>query len=184
MVIRMRHLLPVVLVVPALGGALCGDRAAKNPQEIVQEQACVQNLEKEDYNAAETRCQICLEYNERNAQCLNSFGLIWYARHDPDAAKKYYIRAIREDNDFAQPRNNMGVLEFEEGNFDEAVKYFSSAVEIDPRFLDGRYNLALAYLRLGQRAIETKRDPTPAYRNAETEYRKIFELYPNVAKAY
>jgi tetratricopeptide (TPR) repeat protein len=179
-----RLLLPIVLVTPALGGALCGDTAAKNPQELVQENACVANMQKQDYDAAETRCQICLEYNERNAECLNAYGVIWYARHDVETAKKYYIRAIRENQNMSQARNNMGVLEFEEEHFENAAKYFESAVEIDPRFEAGRYNLALSYLRLGQLAIAQNKDPSEWYKQAETEYRKIFELFPNSANAY
>ena len=94
-------------------GALCGDTAGKSGPEIIQEQACIANYEKQDYDAAETRCELCLEYNERNAECLNGLGLIWYARGDDIRARTYYIRAARENNDFAQPRNNLGVLEFE-----------------------------------------------------------------------
>jgi tetratricopeptide (TPR) repeat protein len=177
-------LLPVALAVPLLSGALCGDTAGKNAQEVVQEQACVANLEKRDYDAAETRCEICLEYNERNAECLNALGVIWYARGDDERARKYYIRAIRENNDFAQPRNNMGVLEFDNLNFLEATKFFASAIEIDPRFANGRYNLALAWLRVGQKAVADGKDPSEAYKNAETHYRRMFELFPNYAPAY
>ncbi len=182
---NVRHIpLLVLLVVPALGGALCGDTAAKSQQEVLQEQACVKDIEAQDYDRAETRCQLCLEYNERNSECLNAFGLIWYARHDVETAKKYYIRAIRENNDAAQPRNNMGVLEFEAGHYAEAARYFAGAVEIDPRFQDGRYNLALSYLRVGQQDVADGKDPTEPYKQAETEYRKMFELFPNHAKSY
>ena len=177
-------LLPAAVALPLLGGALCGDTAPKNAQEVVQEQACVANIEKQDYDAAETRCEICLEYNERNAECLNALGLVWYARGDDERARKNYIRAIRENNDFAQPRNNMGVLEFENGNFVEATKFFETAIEIDPRFANGRYNLALAWLRVGQKAIAEGRDPSEAYKNAETQYRRMFELFPNHAPSY
>lgn len=180
-----RHLLLVLpLATLALQGALCGDTAGKNPQELIQEQACVLNLQKQDYDAAETRCEICLEYNERNPECLNALGLVWYARGDDERAKKHFTRAIRENNDFAQPRNNMGVLEFENGSFAEAAKFFESAIEIDPRFRDGRYNLALSYLRVGQKAVADKQNPTEAYKKAETQYRRIFELFPDHASAY
>ena len=174
----------IALLVPLLGGALCGDTAPKSQNELIQEQACVANIQKQDYDAAETRCQICLEFNERNPECLNSLGLVWYARGDDERSKKFWIRAIRENNDFAQPRNNMGVLEFQNQNYEEATKYFASAIEIDPRFLDGRYNLALAWLRLGQKAIAEKRNPSDAYAKAEDQYRRIFELYPQHAKSY
>jgi tetratricopeptide (TPR) repeat protein len=165
-------------------GALCGDTAGKSEGELVQEKACIDNYIKQDYDAAETRCELCLEYNERNPECLNGMGLVWYARADDTRAKAYFIKAIRENNDFAQPRNNMGVLEFQNGRYVEAAKFFAGAIEIDPRFLDGRYNLALANLRAGQAAVAQGQDPSAFYKDAETQYRRIFELYPNHAKSY
>lgn len=165
-------------------GALCGDQAAQNPHELLQEQACVQNIELGDYDKAETRCEICLEYNERNAQCLNGLGLVWYARGVDERARGYFKTAIRENNDFAQARNNLGVLEFERGNFGEAATFFAQAIEIDPRYLDGRYNLALSYLRLGHRAVAENKNPRDHFTKAETQYRRIFELYPEHTPSY
>ena len=203
----------VPLLALPLAGALCGNTAPKNPQELIQEQACVKNIEAGDYDRAETRCEICLEFNERNPECLNGLGLVWYARGVDEKSREYFKTCIRENNDHAQCRNNFGVLEFERGNFEESATLFASAIEVDPRYLDGRYNLALSYLRLGQRrfastyAEEFKRakaggkDPHPdqvalkiadgdkkfildKYGQAETEYRKIFELYPEHADSY
>lgn len=196
-----------------LMGAFCGNTAAKTPNEVVQEQACLKNVEAGDYDRAETRCEVCLEYNERNPECLNGLGLIWYGRGVDDKAREFFKKCIRENNDHAQCRNNYGVLEFVQQNFDESARLFSSAVEIDPRYLDGRYNLALSYLRLGQqrfavtyanefdRAKKAGKDPHPdqvarridagaqryildQYKKAETEYRKIFELFPEHADSY
>lgn len=183
-VLRWLPLTALLAAVPLTGAALCGDTTGKSGPELVQEQACIANITKQDYDAAETRCELCLEFNERNPECLNGLGLIWYARADDERARQFWIRAIRENNDFAQPRNNMGVLEFENLNYLEAVRYFEGAIEIDPRFLDGRYNLALAWLRQGQKNVAENKDPTESYRKAEDQYRKIFELYPNLAKAY
>lgn len=185
---RLRSPLSIVLLlgalVPLTTSALCGDTAGKSGPELVQEQACIANIDKQDYDAAETRCELCLEFNERNAECLNGLGLIWYARGDDERARKQWVRAIRENNDFAQPRSNMGVLEFENQNYAEAANHFRLAIEIDPRFLPARYNLALSHLRLGQKSVVEKKDPTPHYKSAEVEYRKIFELYPEHAQSY
>lgn len=201
------------LSVLPLMGAFCGNSAAKTPQEIVQEQACIKNVQAGDYDRAETRCEVCLEYNERNPECLNGLGLIWYGRGVDDKAREYFKNCIRENNDHAQCRNNFGVLEFVQQNFSESARLFLSAVEIDPRYLDGRYNLALSYLRLGQeryantyadeydRAKKAGKAPNPdqvarridegsrqyileQYGKAETEYRKIFELFPEHADSY
>lgn len=196
-----------------LMGAFCGASAAKTPQEVVQEQACIKNVQAGDYDRAETRCEVCLEYNERNPECLNGLGLIWYGRGVDDKARGYFKRCIRENNDHAQCRNNFGVLEFVRQDFAESARLFASAIEIDPRYLDGRYNLALSYLRLGQeryantyanefdRAKKAGKDPHPdqvarriddssqryileQYAKAESEYRKIFELFPEHADSY
>lgn len=194
-------------------GAHCGETAAKNPHEVQQELACVQNVQAGDYDRAETRCEVCLEYNERNPECLNGLGLVWYGRGVDDKAREYFKKCIRENNDHAQCRNNFGVLEFVKGEFQAASGLFLSAIEVDPRYLDGRYNLALSYLRIAQkryaetyaiefdRAKSAGRDPHPDqvarkiddaslrfileyYGKAETEYRKIFELYPEHADSY
>ena len=98
----------LLLLLAALSsGALCGDTAPKNPQMLINQQACIANYEKRDMDAAETRCEICLEYDERDAECLNGLGIIWYARGDDERARKYYIRAIRENwpiHDFRKAR--------------------------------------------------------------------------------
>lgn len=173
------------------GGALCGDRAGLTPQQILQQRACVENIEKGDYEKGETRCQICLEYNERNAECMNAMGLIWYARGNTDNAMEWFRKAIRENNDMAQARNNMASLHFEKGEFEAAADLYNSAVEIDPGFNDGRYNLALTYLRLGQRATAREgggkgaaEEALKRYEQAETEYRKLFELQPDRVDPY
>jgi len=192
-----RVLLPLLAIVPLTAGALCGDTAPRSAAELLQERACVENQLKGDLDAAETRCELCLEFNERNAECLNALGLVWYGRGDDDRARSYYIKAIRENNDFGQARNNMGVLEFERGNFAEATKFFAGAIEIDPRFQDARYNLALANLRQGQLQL-AKLSPAsgseevaliagqaqPWFDKAETQYRRMFELFPTHAPSY
>ena len=181
---RLSLLLLTGLTAVATGGGLCGDTAAKNQQEIIQEQACIANVQNADYDRAETRCEICLEYNERNSECLNGLGLVWYGRGVDEKARGYFKTAIRENNDFAQARNNLGVLDFVKGEFGAARTMFASAVEVDPRYLDGRYNLALANLRLGQRTQIEKKDPEAFYGAAEDHYRKIFELYPEHVPSY
>lgn len=195
--LRRAVLLTVALLAPLSGGALCGNTPIRSEAELTQERACVENQLKGDYDAAETRCELCLEFNERNAECLNALGLVWYARGDDDRARTYFIKAIRENNDFGQARNNMGVLEFEQGKFAEAAKFFEGAIEIDPRFQDARYNLALSYLRQGQLQL-AKLSPAsgseeiaaayertkPFYEKSETQYRRMFELFPNHAASY
>jgi tetratricopeptide (TPR) repeat protein len=164
-----------LLSAPLLGAALCGDTAPRSQQELIHEQACVANQLKGDLDRAESNCELCLEFNERNSECLNSMGLVWFLRGG----------------------NNLGVIEFKNGNFLEAARFFESAIEVDPRYQDGRYNLALTNLRLGQvvmakvpggasvdQIVEAMSKADPYYAKAETHYRRMFELYPTHAPSY
>jgi len=192
-----RVALALSLTVPLLSGALCGDTAPRSQQELIHEQACVANQLKGDLDRAESNCELCLEFNERNSECLNSMGLVWFLRGDDARARQFFIRAIRENNDFGQARNNMGVIEFKNGNFAEASRFFESAIEVDPRYQDGRYNLALTNLRLGQLVMakvpgganvddvaKAMEKADPYYAKAETHYRRMFELFPTHAPSY
>jgi len=164
---------------------------AKPPPLLAAMKACVDNLQIGDYNAAETNCEICLEYDESTPECINGMGLVWYARGNDDKARSWFKKAIRVNNDFAEARNNMGVLEFENADYAAAVPYFESAIEIDPRYQDGRYNLALSHLRLGQRAMAQIKDEESRLKkasehfvDAEDQYRKMMELYPTHVGTY
>lgn len=202
--------LTLVIALPFLH---CAAQKVKTPQQLQQEAACIENIQKGDYDRAETRCEICLEYSSRSEECLNGLGIIWYVRGVEDKARGYFQKAIRENNDFAQAWNNVGTLDFVNKDFEDASYNFERSIEIDPRYLDGRYNLALSYLRMGQLRkasayqVESERvldagkqlDPTKVWFNisdsdrdyifakylrAETEYRKLFELYPNHVNSY
>ncbi|MFH1811479.1 MAG: tetratricopeptide repeat protein [Pseudomonadota bacterium] len=188
------------LALPALAlailqvGATCTEQAGAHPEMLRNQAACVQYLEKQDPDRAETRCEICLQYDPKNAECLNGLGLVWYYRGVDEKARGFFKEAIRFNNDFAQARNNLGVMDFKNEDFAKAASMFDSAVEIDPAYMDARYNLALCYLRLGQiergeqlRRPEDKRDFSKElewYEKADREYRKIFELAPTHTGAY
>ncbi len=200
-----------ICVHPAFLG--CAGAKVITPEELVQQKACVDYLAAGDANSAETRCEICLEYNERSAECLNGMGMIRLSQGLEDKARDFFTKAAKEDQNFAQARNNLGVLEFQKGNYDLATYQFKRAVEIDPNYLDGRYNLALTYLRIGderrakayqaenrsQRSKKKRLSDQKVYLNfsgsdrryildhykkAEREYRKVFELHPTHIPAY
>ncbi|MCP4503775.1 MAG: hypothetical protein GY822_27940 [Deltaproteobacteria bacterium] len=84
----------LLVVMSALG---CVRRASKSTDQLIAEQGCVKNLGIGDYNAAETQCQICWEFDEFNPECLNGLGLVWYSRGNDDKARSWLRRrdAIR-----------------------------------------------------------------------------------------
>jgi len=185
---------PAVLIGTLQGGATCTGKAPPNPEMLRNQKACVEYIQKSDADRAETRCEICLQYDPKNPECLNGLGLVWFYRGVDDKARDYFKTAINFNNDFAEARNNFGVLKFKNEDFAGARELFASAVEIDPAYIDARYNLALTYLRMGQleRAAEMRKPEKSRdfamqfaqYVKAEKEYRKIFELDPQHFNSY
>lgn len=178
-----------IFIVIALSWLLMGGLCVKkppNPMALMQQNACVQNLEVRDYERAQIRCQICLEYDDSVPACLNGLGLVSYARHDDEMAESYFSRALRQDKHFAQAFNNLGAVYFRQGRFSKALSYFEDAVKIDPGYQDARYNFGLTYLRLGQQAQEKEqtKDALAYYDKAETQLRSLTELHPNSADGY
>ena len=91
---RSKLLLGVMGLCIMTGAAFCGQRTDANPQMLIQQQACVQNIQQGDFERAETRCEICLEYDERNPECLNGMGLVWYARGVDEKADEFFFTTL------------------------------------------------------------------------------------------
>ncbi|MEW5850717.1 MAG: tetratricopeptide repeat protein [Myxococcota bacterium] len=191
----------------ATSGASCFNQSnANHPETLRHQLACKEYLEKQDLDAAETRCKLCLEYDRNNPECLNMMGQVWYLRGSNDQARDWYKRAMRARNDFPEARNNMGVIFMEQdADYKEAATMFASAIKIDPGYQDARWNLALAYSKLGtvefaeaQQKLDKKgankvdpqvlkatfADAEDYYGKADDQLRRVFELNPKHFKAY
>jgi len=134
-------------------GALCGRTRPPALATLEHQRACVENIESEDYEAAQTRCELCLEYDQTTPECLNGLGVVAYQRGEDDKAIAHFTHALRQNDEFAQARSNLGVIYFRRGDFDQALVYFLGAVKVDPGYQDARYNVGLTYLRLAQRKL-------------------------------
>ncbi len=164
----------------------CGRPKPLNPRALAQENACVQSLQLEDYEGAKVRCELCLEYDDSVASCMNGMGLVAYARGDQERAIDWFTKAIKQSKNFAQARNNIGAVYFKQNNFNEAIPYFKAALDIDPGYEDARYNLGLCYLRLGQKAnlAGNKLYAKENYKLADREYRKVIAVNPSYVNGY
>jgi Flp pilus assembly protein TadD len=159
------------LLVSGCAGTSVVDKSAR---ELEHERKCVAFIAQNDVQRAETNCKLCLDFNERNAECLNNYGLVWYRRSDDDKAREYFRRAIRVNNDHAQARSNMGTIEFEAGDYAAAIPFYESSLEIDPHFKPARVNLARAHMRIGIR------DKSKEHLvKAADEYRALIEIDEN-----
>ncbi|MBH1988684.1 MAG: tetratricopeptide repeat protein [Myxococcaceae bacterium] len=157
-----------------------------NPAALAQENACVQSLQIEDFQGAQIRCELCLEYDESVAACMNGLGLVAYSRGNRNKAVSYFTKAIKQSKNFAQARNNLGVLYFKEDNFSGGIPYFSAAVEIDPGYEDARYNLGLSYLRMGQANLAkgASQKALENFKDSLHQYLKLIAINPAYVNGY
>lgn len=178
----MRFLIPVI----SLLFLSCSKPTAINPRALAQENACIQSLQLEDYEGAKIRCELCLEYDESVAACMNGMGIVAYARGDQNKAIDWFTKAIKQSKNFAQARNNLGAIYFKQNDFQGGIPYFKAALDIDPGYEDARYNLGLSYLRIGQQAGINK-DNREALRNyvlSRKELLKLIAVNPGYANGY
>ncbi|MES2504141.1 MAG: tetratricopeptide repeat protein [Myxococcota bacterium] len=164
----------------------CGKPTPINPRALAQENACVQSLQIEDYEGAKIRCELCLEYDESVAACMNGMGIVAYAKGNTGSAISWFTKAIKQSKNFAQARNNLGAIYFKQNNFSDAIPYFKAALDIDPGYEDARYNLGLSYLRIGQKASIQKDLPvaTQNYTHARKEFLKLIAVNPAYVNGY
>ena len=141
----------------------CNKKTYINQNALLHQQSCIKHLESHDLLSAKTNCEICLEYDNSQPECLNALGLIAFLSKDENKALTYFHHAIRQNNNFAQARNNLGVLYFENGNFLKAKNHFTKALKIDPGNLDARYNNILSNIRLFQKEKSSTKKATLKY---------------------
>ena len=64
--------------------------AVKSAPQLQHERACVRDIVDADDKAAMANCDLCLEYDPRDADCLNQEGVIWMRmRHNNERAKQF-----------------------------------------------------------------------------------------------
>lgn len=166
-----------LLVIPFLG---CTTVSVVSRHALELENQCIQSLAASDYEGAQSRCELCLEYDETVAECLNGLGLVAYARGDFDLAKKKFTRAIQMKPSFGQARNNLGTIHFKDGNYSEALTLYLAALQLDPGYEDARYNAGLSHLRLAQQSAKAgdKDAARASYAQAKSHYQKLLVIDP------
>lgn len=176
----------VVMLASLLMLASCVKKPVLNENALLQERACIESLELNDYVRALMHCELCLEFNKASPECLNGIGLIALHDHDEAKAISYFSRALRQNNDFTQARNNLGVVYFTRGDFLAGLKYFDRALAIDPSNTDARSNSGLSHLRVAQR-LKASGQNKQSLRHlsiAFDQVNKLLALEPSYASAY
>lgn len=164
----------------------CATTGKISPHALELERQCMQSLAAADYDGANSRCELCLEYDENVAECLNGLGLVELAKGNQDKAKERFAKAIQVNPNLGQARNNLGAIFFKKGDYKEALTLYLSALHIDPGYEDARYNAGLCYMKIGQQtarsgnAAQARKD----FAEARSHYQKLLVMNPESAGAH
>lgn len=111
-----------------------------------------QGLPSEARNVLET----IVDKHPRNAEVLQSLGVVYADLNEVDLAIRTFERALQLDETHTPTRNNLGFLLLAQGRCDEAVTHLSQVIEDDGTSARYRNNLAFALVCSGdqERALK------------------------------
>lgn len=92
--------------------------------------------------------------------------------NDFDNAKKFYLKAIKEDAKYVEAYDNLGLVYRRLGELDKAINYYKKSIELYPEGHMAHQNLAAVY--------GIKKD----YTSAISEYEAILKISPNDPEGY
>jgi len=92
--------------------------------------------------------------------------------HDFNNAKKYYLKAIKEDDTYIEAYDNLGLTYRRLGKIDDAIIYYKKSIELYPSGITAHQNLATAYNIIKD------------YDNAIKEFNEIAKIEPNNPESY
>jgi glycerol-3-phosphate acyltransferase PlsY len=156
----------------------CATPGLVSRQALELEAQCILSLQAADYQGAASRCELCLEFDETVAECINGLGLVAFAKGDFDGAKQKFAKAIQVKPTFGQARNNLGAIYFKKGEFQEALTLYMAALQLDPGYEDARYNAALSFMRIGQQRAKNgdAQGARDNYALARNHYEKLLVI--------
>ncbi len=95
-----------------------------------------------------------VQHDPKFAEAYFNLATVYMDEGDPETAAENYRKAVEADPNFGKAYFGLGWFELlEAGRPEEAVKMFRKVVRLEPDFAQAHYGMALAYLRLGNRAM-------------------------------
>jgi tetratricopeptide (TPR) repeat protein len=128
----------------------CGGTAPLAPAAVAHNSAGAWALQQGDLETAGARLEVALEYHPEFVEALANLGLVELGRGNFARSRQLLERAVRLNQDLAQPHHGLGVLAEREHRPDLASEHYREALRVDPGFGAARGNLARLLLHAGQ----------------------------------
>ena len=175
MTFRPPFLLRVVVV---LAGAMvlastlgCATEPPLPPKAVELNRTGAAALAAGDYETAEARLALALEYNPRFTEARVNLGLVEMSRGEYDKARKDLLKARDLNPDLPAPHHALGLLADKLGEAaprNEAEKHYRAALKVDPGFTPSRANLGRRLFQHGE------------YAEASEQFLRLTEIAPDV----
>ncbi|OGQ37216.1 MAG: hypothetical protein A3F16_04200 [Deltaproteobacteria bacterium RIFCSPHIGHO2_12_FULL_43_9] len=81
-----------------------------------------------------------------------------------EEAERYFLQAIKENNELSQAFAELGTLYYDQGKFNRSISAFQKALQLDPHHTDAAISLSILYNDLGR------------YQDAEKVFTKAREI--------
>ncbi|MFZ2310202.1 MAG: tetratricopeptide repeat protein, partial [Patescibacteria group bacterium] len=107
-----------------------------------------------------------------SAFAKNNLGAMYHLEGDLDAAKHYYLEALRLDGDQRLVHNNLGLIAVSQKNYSEAESEYSKELAINPYYDNAWLNLGILYVKLGK------------LKEAQNSFQNAYQINPNNSQAY
>ena len=128
----------------------CAGTAPLAPKAVDLNRAGAEALAAGDFETAEARFALALEYHPRFVEALTNLGLVEMQRGNFSRARLQFERARRINPDLAQPHHALGVLCERERRPDVAAEHYRDALKVNPGFGPARANLGRLLFASGQ----------------------------------
>jgi tetratricopeptide (TPR) repeat protein len=109
-----------------------------------------------DFEKAEARVALALEYNPRFTESWVNLGLVDMNRGNFERARRDFVKARDLNPDLAAPHHALGLLADRQGRGPDAEIHYRAALKVDPGFAPARINLSR--LLFARDALEEARE--------------------------
>jgi tetratricopeptide (TPR) repeat protein len=107
-----------------------------------------------------------------SAFAKNNLGAMYHLDGDLDAARHYYLEALRLDGSQRLVHNNLGLIAVNQKRYTEAESEYSKELAINPYYDNAWLNLGILYVKMGK------------LKEAKNSFQNAYQINPNNGQAY
>lgn len=125
-----------------------------------------------DFSDRLTFWKAAVRSSSNSAFAKNNLGAMYHLDGDLDAAKHYYLEALKLDADQRLVHNNLGLIAVNQKNYSEAEQEYLQELAINPYYDTTWVNLGTLYVKLRR------------LNEALIAFEKAYQINPNNGQAY